>query len=293
MEKLKKLVLLKQKRDRIDRVGAAVAAGATERSVCSSVLPSFPFFFISSASAASIENISQTWWRSPSVRIVLITAAVAPLPPIASLYEIHPTSSEACMRRLFADVIVLPSPETFPIIPELIELWLECITKREVLFAEALTLESPDDPIVVPVYFVKIPMQDNGSQRLGDVMRGVNVFLNGCCATSGAALGSAVSANTAKLRQISRAATVTSDVVHEEPQTEQVGILVHCLQGISRSVSVVIWYLVEALANLHNPPTVDGVLQWLRCERPCACPNLCFAAELTCMERRLHKKKTS
>ncbi|CUI14137.1 dual specificity protein phosphatase, putative [Bodo saltans] len=289
MEKLKKLVLLKQKRDRIDCVGIPIAA-AVRQHEASSLLPAFPFFFISSAAAASVDNISETWRNVGSIRLVLITAATLPLP--ASTPCPLPTDP-SCARKLLADAIVLESPETVPIDPEMITSWLDCIAKREALFEESLQLQPPsncDDAIVVPVYFLRIPMQDNGSQRLSEVMRGITAFIDGCCARSEGSLGNVLSKNARALRATCWPATMAIDGNGDDDE-EQVGMLVHCLQGISRSVSVVIWYLVETLSTLPNPPTVDDVLRWVRSERRCACPNLCFAAELFSMEKRLHKNR--
>lgn len=52
-------------------------------------------------------------------------------------------------------------------------------------------------------------------------------------------------------------------------------VLVHCVQGVSRSASVVAAYLV---AETRWPPKY--VVEWIQAKRPCAQPNSGFVAQL-------------
>ena len=59
-------------------------------------------------------------------------------------------------------------------------------------------------------------------------------------------------------------------------------VLVHCVQGVSRSVSMVIAYLMK-----HKKWSYDQALAFVRSKRPQAKPNPAFAAQLQQYERRL------
>ncbi len=60
------------------------------------------------------------------------------------------------------------------------------------------------------------------------------------------------------------------------------GVLVHCVQGVSRSTSIVLAYLIWKLKY-----TFAGALAKIRMVRPSASPNPAFTAQLIVWERRL------
>lgn len=291
-------------------------APRVQRSCCGEM--NLPMFHISSASAATVDSICNSWISSsshqqdgderkmhPIVRIVLITAASAPLPAPG----LHRVSVDGgCGTVVHAEAHILSSESRIEDVLSVDHLneYLGYMTEREAAFAQSLKsipsfnggassdagTVSPtehDASLVVPIYFLRVPMQDNGSQRLRYAMGGITSFLNSCCGVPAASgeghcyLRHSIVHNTSALREC----LAPSPVASSKPDNS-VAVLVHCLQGISRSVSVVVWYLVEQLHGIcHPPPSVDEVLEWIRAERACACPNLCFAAELFCMEKRL------
>lgn len=59
-------------------------------------------------------------------------------------------------------------------------------------------------------------------------------------------------------------------------------ILVHCFAGISRSVTMVVAYLI-----VKKRMTLDSALQFVISKRSCACPNLFFIHTLKKLEQRL------
>ncbi|WP_192484408.1 MULTISPECIES: dual specificity protein phosphatase family protein [Cysteiniphilum] len=61
-------------------------------------------------------------------------------------------------------------------------------------------------------------------------------------------------------------------------------VFVHCHQGISRSSSIVVAYLMQS--DLYpDCRTVDGTLAFIRQHRPCVAPNIGFYMELTRFEK--------
>ena len=65
--------------------------------------------------------------------------------------------------------------------------------------------------------------------------------------------------------------------------------LVHCAKGASRSVSVVIAYLISRHANRFN--TFDEALRHVRSMRPQAAPNIGFALALRKYEKELKRSR--
>jgi protein-tyrosine phosphatase len=65
--------------------------------------------------------------------------------------------------------------------------------------------------------------------------------------------------------------------------------LVHCAKGASRSVSVVIAYLISRHANRFN--TFDEALRHVRLMRPKATPNIGFALALRKYEKELKRSR--
>ena len=70
--------------------------------------------------------------------------------------------------------------------------------------------------------------------------------------------------------------TITS--ISDENDSPERICLVHCLKGMSRSVSVIIAYLLSR--HSHRFKSFEEALQHVRNERPIACPNVGFALAL-------------
>jgi hypothetical protein len=329
MDKIKKLLDKRRQRDRIDCVSEHFS------DVTSSA--SLPMFYVSSASAASVQLIFDVWMgslysaenqsdskigrtsitesvtrpplavRSP-IRLVLIVASSAPLPRPGT----HPVELPHYPKyenvRITADVHILGGNSNVVdcLSDEAVDGYLQLMQELESSFEKSLgahpssTMDEPNQQpqqttlCSVPIYFLKIPMQDDGSQRLALVMRGISLLLNGCCRNPSLnhttdnvhVLPDLMSKNSVALIRVLTMPNPRSVIRALPPH--QVGVLVHCLQGISRSVSVIIWYVVQQCIEIRGQsPTVEDVLKWIRAARPCACPNLCFAAELGSMEKRL------
>lgn len=67
--------------------------------------------------------------------------------------------------------------------------------------------------------------------------------------------------------------------------------LVHCARGASRSVSVIVAYLISRYSHAFN--TFDEALRHVRTVRPQAIPNVGFARELLRMERNIDRDQSS
>lgn len=67
--------------------------------------------------------------------------------------------------------------------------------------------------------------------------------------------------------------------------------LVHCARGASRSVSVIVAYLLSRYSHAFN--TFDEALRHVRTVRPQAIPNVGFARELLRMERNIDRDQSS
>lgn len=68
----------------------------------------------------------------------------------------------------------------------------------------------------------------------------------------------------------------TNRFIHRYVQASQ-GVLVHCQAGVSRSVTIVMAYL---LSHVCSEISVWSLLDWIRQRRPCANPNRGFIKQL-------------
>jgi len=73
----------------------------------------------------------------------------------------------------------------------------------------------------------------------------------------------------------------------EEGITQNRGVLIHCLAGVSRSVTVTIAYLISAL-NM----TLNEAYDFVKQRKPSVNPNLNFMGQLLEFERQLRTPQT-
>ena len=78
-----------------------------------------------------------------------------------------------------------------------------------------------------------------------------------------------------------------SGTVHSDDDNSKRVCLVMCAKGASRSVSVIIGYLLSRHSNRFK--TFDDALKHVRTVRPMACPNIGFSLALRQFERELHQ----
>jgi predicted protein tyrosine phosphatase len=96
-----------------------------------------------------------------------------------------------------------------------------------------------------------------------------------------------LSAEDSEKEDISRLFASSSSFI-ENARGERGRILVHCIAGRSRSVSIVIAYLMQ-----HRQMTLDSAFELVKAKRPFAWPNEGFWEQLQAEERRLFRKASS
>lgn len=306
-------------RHEISHVGVELAAllhkGSHGGDVTSCQGPIFiPDFFVCGAvPVSSMRNLTLKWIeRKEVIRMVVNVAAGTVAAPGCASED---------------DVVVCPSADgsRVTLIPEWVDisgdlmLMIGCrdgvcsggdgsgavaipdsIVQREHALRSALTAAACRDqdrpPAVVvrvPVYYGGLALQDNGSQRLQDSLCPLSRLLDAI------AENDLMFQNSTQI--IALLANQSSGCVDAVPSDDDVrctnAVIVQCMQGVSRSVAAVMWYtLWKWMARLGQRD--DGVvsfatvLEAIRRARPCACPNLCFAAEMQCMVRKWATRHT-
>lgn len=260
MHKFARLLNEKQQRDRIDCVGEQIYCGL---SLKGPVVGSIPMFFISSAHAATVSSIVSSWIGSEHlpIRWTLVVAATAPAATIGDLRSVEERLEQllhVAKVRVNAHIV-----ET-----------MQDVESFETNLKEALDKAPIIDELNIPMYFIRFPMQDDGSQRLDTAMSSIACHIRSILQCK------IFVQNCAGLHEL-----VNKKKCPSQPQS----LLVHCLQGVSRSVAVVVWFVMEECASHGVKLSPKEVVEWIRRARPSACPNICFGAQLSSLERKLSK----
>lgn len=281
MDKLGRLFAAKRSRDVVSDVSSSIMESAS----CKRALP---HFYISSAAAAQGAQPTQRLLYTPGSEGRWIRLVVVAVPA----YDVN-------LNDFAADTALplLDGVRNLKLVPLFLEplsvkrtgedlqrlqcnRWREAIRQEEALLE--LTLRTTTSSITVPLYYVKIPILDDGSSRLADFMGPLTEFFDDCCCADGD-VGRLLLENTLRIQQ----ATVKECNALSVTATTRNAVLVHCMQGISRSVSIVLYYLLQRVDNL----SYEELLQQVRKARACAAPNLCFAVELKSFELKQRIRK--
>lgn len=293
----------------------------------------FPEFFVAGADAVSsaetlalLFGVSTPGGPSTVVRFVVALAAsveASLLTHHGAVLHIGPSThcEEQTQRSattpldLVCDVVQLPRVASSS--ATIMEDIQNTVASREAQFAHDLSSsnerlrqgsESPrgdhsiHTTLKVPIYLLCYPLEDNGSQRMCTAMPFLTLFFRWSQSID------VVSHNNKRLRDVLLACQGDSTLIGSRdalsPEATQLtstttrlrvgnAVLVHCMMGVSRSVAVVIWYILEEWGRATNGQfdrvSFNSVLELIRKARASASPNLCFAAEIAAMVRRLSK----
>ena len=167
--------------------------------------------------------------------------------------------------------------------PNLITLVTNALEGQRRLQGDATSNNAADDRsrgINIDINHIVIPLKDTVDSDLSSLLP--NAF---------AAIDEALGKNVTLSSPSTNNDCPLTEFYHDDGEyhNQQRICLVHCAQGVSRSVSVIVAYLLSRHSHTFN--TFDEALQHLRTVRPQALPNGGFAMELRRMERNLDREQ--